>query len=159
MPSSHKLAGCPVVTPAQLMATEVITGPPGTLGRDMLDREARRQGRSFTPTVEVGLRGSALFFVLANAGVAILPRPFADLAGAGRAVAVPIVPSQVRRAFPIHRNAALSPTANALCLIVRASVGNMPACTAEDRETLERRQRDIVEGRRVGEKPLRSGAV
>lgn len=128
VPSAHELAQREFVTRRELLASEVITGPPGTLGRDLLDSEALRLGRTFTPKVEVNLRGSAIFFVLASAGIAIMPRPFADLAGAGRVTVVPIVPSQVRRAFLIHRDETLSPAADALRRIIGELASDVGPC-------------------------------
>lgn len=114
VPPAHPLSRATVVSLEELMETEVVTGPPGTLARGLLEVEARRFGRSFQPAVEVGPRASALYFVLAGAGVGLLPRPIAELGAAAGAVPVAISPSQSRSVYLIHRSAALSPAAAAL---------------------------------------------
>lgn len=98
----------------ELLDMDLVTGPHGTKGRDLLEREAQRLGREFRPALEVGLRGAGLYFVLAGVATAVLPQPFAEFCMPGNAAVVPIEPRQHRTAFLLHRLAPLSPAANAL---------------------------------------------
>jgi LysR family carnitine catabolism transcriptional activator len=97
-----------------LLTMNLITGPPGTAVRDFLTREGARLGQEVNPAVEVTPRGSALYLAVAGAGVAMLPRPVAQL---GRSHGVEIAslrPRQTRQVYLLRRTAPLSPAARAI---------------------------------------------
>lgn len=103
-----------VLALADLLRMDLITGPPGTAIRDLLAREGGRLGLEVSPAVEVTPRGSALYLALAGAGIAILPRPVAQLGGPRGAHVVSLQPSQTRLVYLLRRDAPLSPAAQAL---------------------------------------------
>jgi DNA-binding transcriptional LysR family regulator len=103
-----------VLAMEDLLRMDVITGPPGTAVRDLLTREAARLGLEVSPAVEVTPRGSALYLALAGAGIAILPRPVAQLGGPRGAELVSLRPSQTRLVYLLRRDAPLSPAAQAI---------------------------------------------
>jgi len=103
-----------VLAMADLLRMDVIAGPPGTAVRDLLTREAARLGLEVSPAVEVTPRGSALYLALAGAGIAILPRPVAQLGGPRGAELVSLQPSQTRLVYLLRRDAPLSPAAHAI---------------------------------------------
>ncbi|MQA09766.1 MAG: LysR family transcriptional regulator [Pseudonocardiaceae bacterium] len=98
----------------ELLGMDLVTGPVGTVVRDFLAGEAARSGQEFSPVVEVGLRGSALYLAMAGAGTAVLPRPLAELGSPHGVLLVPLDPPQQRHAYLMHRAAPLSPAARAL---------------------------------------------
>lgn len=106
----------------QLVAMHVVTGPPGTEVRDLLTHEARRLGVEFAPVVEVGLRGGALYLALAGAGAALLPASLAELGRAQGGVVAALRPAWRRKAFLLHRNAPLSPAADAMRRVILAAL-------------------------------------
>jgi DNA-binding transcriptional LysR family regulator len=97
-----------------LLAMDLVTGPPGTAIRDMLSRAVAGRGAKVTPAVEVTPRGSALYLAMAGAGVAILPRPVAELGLPHGIVIASLRPRQVRQAYLLRRAAPLSPAARAI---------------------------------------------
>jgi len=97
-----------------LLRMDVIAGPPGTAIRNLLTREGARLGLEVSPAVEVTPRGSALYLALAGAGIAILPRPVAQLGGPRGAELVSLQPSQTRLVYLLRRDAPLSPAAHAI---------------------------------------------
>lgn len=103
-----------VLAMEDLLRMDVITGPPGTAIRDLLTREAARLGLEVSPAVEVTPRGSALYLALAGAGIAILPRPVAQLGGPRGAEIVSLRPRQTRLVYLLRRDAPLSPAAQAI---------------------------------------------
>jgi LysR family transcriptional regulator, carnitine catabolism transcriptional activator len=112
-PGSARPAGGALAMP-ELLDLDLVTGPPGTIVHDLLTAEGARLGREFSPVVEVGLRGSALYLALAGAGVAVLPRPLAELGRPHGAVIVALRPPRWRRACLLRRTTPLSPAARAL---------------------------------------------
>ena len=103
-----------VLAMQDLVRMDVIAGPPGTAIRNLLTREGARLGLEVSPAVEVTPRGSALYLVLAGAGIAILPRPVALLGGPRGAEIVSLQPSQTRLVYLLRRDAPLSPAAHAI---------------------------------------------
>ena len=79
-----------------LLTMNLITGPPGTAVRDFLTREGARLGQEVNPAVEVTPRGSALYLAVAGAGVAMLPRPVAQLGSSHGAEIASLRPRQTR---------------------------------------------------------------
>jgi DNA-binding transcriptional LysR family regulator len=99
---------------AELLAMNLVTGPPGTAIRDFLTAEGARIGLDVNPTVEVTPRGSTLYLAMAGAGVAMLPRPVAELGLAHGAEIAALHPSQTRQVYLLRRAAPLSPAARAI---------------------------------------------
>lgn len=114
MPPGSQLPDRDYLDIDDLLRMAIIIGPPGSHAREFLRREAKRVNRQFVPAVEVGLRGSSLFMVLAGAGVGLLPRPFAELGEANGGVMVGLEPKETRRIYLLHRKAELSPAARAM---------------------------------------------
>jgi LysR family transcriptional regulator, carnitine catabolism transcriptional activator len=104
-----------------LLTMNLVTGPPGTAVRDLLTREGARLGLDVSPAVEVTPRGSALYLAVAGAGVAVLPRPVAQLGRSHGAEIASLRPRQTRRVYLLRRAAPLSPAARA----IRALLGPM----------------------------------
>lgn len=120
-----------------LVAMQVVTGPPGSELRDLLVQQARRMGRTFTPAVEVELRGGALYLVLAGAGAAILPASLAELGRAQGGIVATLWPAFRRTAYLVHRRAPLSPAALAMRQLVASPPADM-AGPCPDRSPLHR---------------------
>ena len=78
-----------------------------------LGRRPRPVGRRLTTAVETEQREAIGPLVLAGAGVAVLPRPMADVVAAQGAVVVALDPPLWRRIGIVHRDAPLSPAARA----------------------------------------------
>jgi DNA-binding transcriptional LysR family regulator len=123
LPPGIPLPPAGVLTVQNLLRMNVITGPPGTPIRDLLTREGTRLGLEVSPAVEVTPRGSALYLVLAGAGIAILPRPVALLGGARGAGIVSLQPRQTRLVYLLRRDAPLSPAADAFHTLLRRELG------------------------------------
>ena len=130
-----------VVPLEALVAMQVVTGPPGSEVRDLLVHQARRMGHTFTPAVEVELRGGALYLVLAGAGAAILPASLAELGRAQGGVVASLRPPFRRTTYLLHRRAPLSPAAAAMRqLIAPPPPDPVAACEPIlDRHTLQPR--------------------
>jgi DNA-binding transcriptional LysR family regulator len=97
-----------------LLTMNLVTGPPGTVIRDLLTSEGARLGLDMSPAVEVTPRGSALYLAVAGAGVAVLPRPVAELGRSHGAEIASLRPRQTRRVYLLRRAAPLSPAARAI---------------------------------------------
>ncbi len=106
---------------ATLLTMNLVTGPPGTAVRDFLTREAARLGLEVNPAVEVTPRGSTLYLAMAGAGVAVLPRPVARLAGSDGAVIAPLRPRRTREVYLLRRAAPLSPAARAIRALLQSA--------------------------------------
>ena len=97
-----------------LLTMNLVTGPPGTAVRDLLTREGARLGQEVNPAVEVTPRGSALYLAVAGAGVAMLPRPVAQLGRSHGVEIASLCPRQTRQVYLLRRAAPLSPAARAI---------------------------------------------
>ncbi|GAB2735705.1 LysR family transcriptional regulator [Salinifilum aidingensis] len=95
----------------ELLARDFVTGVPGTVGRDILEEQARRRGASLRLVVEVSHRESALHLVVAGAGCALLPAPLADIAALKGAVTARTSPPLHRELRLLRRAGRLSPAA------------------------------------------------
>jgi DNA-binding transcriptional LysR family regulator len=113
-----------------LLTMNLITGPPGTAVRDFLTREGARLGQEVSPAVEVTPRGSALYLAVAGAGVAVLPRPVAQLGRSHGAEIASLRPRQTRQVYLLRRAAPLSPAARAIrALLEPTHLGYRHQCT------------------------------
>jgi LysR family transcriptional regulator, carnitine catabolism transcriptional activator len=103
---------------AALLTMDLVAGPPGTAIRDSLSRAAAGLGARVSPAVEVTPRGSALYLAMAGAGVAILPRPVAELGLPHGIVIASLRPRQVRQVYLLRRAAPLSPAAREIRVLL-----------------------------------------
>lgn len=119
------LAVCPPGTPivdghlpvSRLRDLPLITTPPGTATRRLLDDACTAAGVVPTVAVETGHREALLPLVLAGAGTTFLPSPRAAIATAQGAVVASVDPPLDRTVGLIHRDGTLSPAADAFVTI------------------------------------------
>jgi DNA-binding transcriptional LysR family regulator len=109
-PPGTKLVGSPIGL-RDLRAYPMITTPPGTSSRRILDDAFRRVRQVPDIAVETEQREAILPLVLEGAGVALLPEAIGDTARARGARVVGCRPELVRRIVLVHRAATLSPAA------------------------------------------------
>lgn len=104
----------------RLASMPLITTPPGTSTRRLVDDAM--SGADITPliAVETGHREAIVPLVLAGAGTTFLPSPLAAAAAARGAVVGRLSPPMRRRASLVHRRGALSPAAAAFVELARA---------------------------------------
>jgi len=101
------------LTLEELATWPLVTQPPGTSTRDVLDAVFKAAGASPALAVETDQREALVPLVLAGAGAAVLPRPMARVARHQGAVMVSLQPRLWRELGIIHRAATLSPAARA----------------------------------------------
>lgn len=119
-PENHsQLAKLDSVDVETLLKMDLVTGPQGTDVRDFLQNTAAQLNTNFQPTVEVAHRGSSLYLATAGAGVAILPRPLAELGLAHGARVLELKPRRVRSVYLLRRDALLSPAARAMREVIK----------------------------------------
>lgn len=107
-----------------LAALPLVAPPAGTSSRNLLDDALRRAGREATVVVEASQREALLPLIASGAGVGLLPRPLAEIAGSlGCAVAEPRPPVS-RRVALVHRHAPLTPAAHQFVELARAGTGS-----------------------------------
>jgi LysR family carnitine catabolism transcriptional activator len=103
-----------------LVGVPLVTTPPGTSTRELVEHALSRAGISPLVAVEVGQREALLPLVLAGAGTSFLPRPLARQAARRGAVVLPLDPPIVRQIGLVHRSGPLAPAARAfLALALR----------------------------------------
>lgn len=100
------------ITPAQLAQLPLITQPPGTSTRTLLDAMCAAGGATPAIAVETDQREAIVPLVLDGAGAALLPRPMAVRARRDGARVVPLDPPLVRELSLVHRSSP-SPAARA----------------------------------------------
>jgi LysR family transcriptional regulator, carnitine catabolism transcriptional activator len=98
---------------AALARHPLVTQRRGTSTRDALEAALAVIGAEATIAVETDQREAIVPLVLAGAGAAVVPRPMATLARRDGAVVAPLEPPLWRRLGLIHRDAPLSPAAQA----------------------------------------------
>lgn len=96
-----------------LAGMSMVTTPPGTSSRRILDRATEAAGVRPVIAVESGPRDAILAMVVAGAGAALLPAPLADEAAAQGADVRDVDPPLTRAVTLAHRDAPLSPAAAA----------------------------------------------
>jgi DNA-binding transcriptional LysR family regulator len=104
---------------ARFRELPIVTTPPGTSTRELLEHALRARRVQPTVAVETGQREAIVPLVLAGAGVALLPGPLATNAAAQGAVVAPLAPSVTRTIGLLHRPGPLSPAARAFVGIAR----------------------------------------
>jgi LysR family carnitine catabolism transcriptional activator len=97
----------------ELVGVPLVTTPPGTSTRQLVERALAHAGVTPKVAVEVGQREALLPLVLAGAGTSFLPRPLARHAARRGAVVVPLDPPITRHIGLVHRPGPLSPAARA----------------------------------------------
>lgn len=106
----------------ELLRRGLICGTVGTLVRDLVSAWATSKGLPARPAIELGRRESGIHFVVAGAGVAVMPSALAEIAAARGAVLHPIAEPHVRMVWMVTRPGALSPSALALRTALRQSL-------------------------------------
>ena len=105
------------LTAAQFGAFPLVTQPPGTSTRDLLDALLASVSASPHVAVETDQREAVIPLVLEGAGAALLPRATARTAVDRGAVVVPFDPPVGRDLALVHRNGARSPAARAFLAV------------------------------------------
>ncbi|SRR5581483_3076173 len=111
------------ITVARLRDLPIVTGPPGTSTRRLLDRAFEAAGARALVAVETDEREAILPLVLAGAGVTLLPAPQAHDAARRGAVVAPLRPRVRRTIGLVFRRTPLSPAAREFVRLVRRSAG------------------------------------
>ena len=112
------------LTPQALAALPLIVTPPGTSTRRLLDRTLARGGYQPNIAVEINYREAIIPLVLAGAGTSLLPARMAEQAARQGAVIRLLRPALSRRIGLLHRHTRLSPAAQAMVILARASLKN-----------------------------------
>lgn len=99
---------------ATLARLPLVTTPPGTSTRRLVDEAFARSGRSPSIAVETDHREAIAALVVQGAGVSVLPESLARDAAARGARVRPLRPALRRRVGVVHRAGLLSPAARAL---------------------------------------------
>jgi LysR family transcriptional regulator, carnitine catabolism transcriptional activator len=102
-----------------LDAVPLVTTPPGTSTRRLVDRVLRAAGVEPRVVVETDQREALVPLVLAGAGASFVPRPGADRAAAAGARVAPLRPPLRRAIGLIRRRDASSPAAAAFVELAR----------------------------------------
>jgi DNA-binding transcriptional LysR family regulator len=117
-PPGTKLGARPRLALDQLATMPLVTTPPGTSTRRVVDHAFASIGATPQIAVETGQREAILPLVLAGAGVAFLPAPLADVAARRGAVVAQVDPAQRRQIGLVSRPGPLSPAARAFIGLV-----------------------------------------
>lgn len=127
-PAGAPVAGRPVPIPvAELAAMPLVTTPPGTSTRRLVDEAFGAAGLTPTVAVVTDHREAIVPMVLAGAGVAILPETVARADSLPGAVVRPIDPPIDRRIGLIRRPGPLSPAAQAFTALAVPGTPAKPA--------------------------------
>lgn len=97
----------------RLVGLPMVTTPPNTSTRRLVERAHQLAGASPVIAVEAATREAIVPLVLAGAGVTLLPTPLADDAAASGAEVRELTPALSRVVTLGHRDAVLSPAAKA----------------------------------------------
>ncbi len=106
-----------VIAQAELDGQRLIVSPPGSVMRQVADAIATVADVHFG--VEVAHRSSILPLVLSGAGVAVLSSAWAPLARRSGALVLRLHPTSTLQVALIHRDAALTPAAEAFVTVCR----------------------------------------
>jgi DNA-binding transcriptional LysR family regulator len=126
------LAVCPPGTPVpggelpvvQLAGAPLVTTPPGTSTRRLVDAALATAGITATVAVEISHREAIVPLVLAGAGTSFLPEPLAAEAGRQGAVVARLNPPLARTIGLVQRDGPLSPAARAFAELARQRAGS-----------------------------------
>src|SRR5262245_30074841 len=122
---------------AALADAALVTTPPGTSTRRLVDEALAAAGVTPTIAVETDHREAMAPLVVAGAGIALLPRRLAGAAEAQGAVVREITPAIRRDVGIVHRPGPLSPAARAF-LVLAAPDTSPPASRPAPRRRVRR---------------------
>src|SRR5438552_600736 len=118
-PPRTRLASSGRLPVARLRGMPLVTTPPGTSTRDLLDRALASAGIEPVIAVETSQREAIAPLVLSGAGTSFLPARLAEPLAAQGAVVARLVPTLTRTIGLVHRAAPLTPAARAFVELAR----------------------------------------
>jgi len=118
-PPRTRLATSGRLPVARLRGMPLVTTPPGTSTRDLLDRALASAGVEPVIAVETSQREAIAPLVLSGAGTSFLPARLAESLSAQGAVVARLVPTLTRTIGLVHRPAPLTPAARAFVQLAR----------------------------------------
>jgi DNA-binding transcriptional LysR family regulator len=118
-PPRTRLAASGRLPVARLRGMPLVTTPPGTSTRDLLDRALASAGVDPLIAVETSQREAIAPLVLSGAGTSFLPARLAEALAAQGAVVARLVPTLTRTIGLVHRAAPLTPAARAFVELAR----------------------------------------
>ena len=113
LPPDSPLARRRRLTTADLASVPLVTSPPGTSTRGLIDAAFAAIDDAPLIAVETDQREAIVPLVVAGAGASVLPRPQAEAAALFGATTVPLSPRLVRTVGLIWRDGPVSPSARA----------------------------------------------
>ena len=113
LPPDSPLARRRRLTTADLASVPLVTSPPGTSTRGLIDAAFAAIDDAPLIAVETDQREAIVPLVVAGAGASVLPRPQAEAAALFGATTVPLSPRLVRSIGLIWRDGPVSPSARA----------------------------------------------
>ena len=118
-PPRTRLAASGRLPVARLRGMPLVTTPPGTSTRDLLDRALASAGVEAVIAVETSQREAIAPLVLSGAGTSFLPARLAAPLAAQGAVVARLVPTLTRTIGLVHRSSPLTPAARAFVELAR----------------------------------------
>jgi len=118
-PPRTRLATSGRLPVARLRGMPLVTTPPGTSTRDLLDRALVSAGIDPVIAVETSQREAIAPLVLSGAGTSFLPARLAESLAAQGAVVARLVPTLTRTIGLVHRSSPLTPAARAFVELAR----------------------------------------
>ena len=118
-PPRTRLATAGRLPVGRLRGMPLVTTPPGTSTRDLLDRALASAGVEPLIAVETSQREAIAPLVLGGAGTSFLPAGLAQPLAAQGAVVARLVPTLTRTIGLIHRSSPLTPAARAFVELAR----------------------------------------
>jgi DNA-binding transcriptional LysR family regulator len=118
-PPRTRLAASGRLPIARLRGMPLVTTPPGTSTRDLLDRALASAGVEAHIAVETSQREAIAPLVLSGAGTSFLPARLAEPLAAQGAVVARLVPTLTRTIGLVHRSSPLTPAARAFVELAR----------------------------------------
>jgi LysR family carnitine catabolism transcriptional activator len=118
-PPRTRLAASGRLPVARLRGMPLVTTPPGTSTRDLLDRALASAGVEPYIAVETSQREAIAPLVLSGAGTSFLPARLAEPLAAQGAVVARLVPTLTRTIGLVHRPSPLTPAARAFVELAR----------------------------------------
>jgi DNA-binding transcriptional LysR family regulator len=132
LPPGSPLARRRRLTTADLASVPLVTSPPGTSTRGLIDAAFAAIDDAPLIAVETDQREAIVPLVVAGAGASVLPRPQAEAAALFGATTVPLSPRLVRSVGLIWRDGPVSPAARAF-IDAGTEVSPRPRTRAADR--------------------------
>ena len=130
LPPDSPLARRRRLTTADLASVPLVTSPPGTSTRGLIDAAFAAIDDAPLIAVETDQREAIVPLVVAGAGASVLPRPQAEAAALFGATTVPLSPRLVRSIGLIWRDGPVSPAASAF---IEAGIPVSPRPRTQDR--------------------------